>query len=124
MKRAKTKPQEERLLVGDTGALIDHHFSRKRYAKETLQAIFEYGFGELGVEEMFLETNKETEPFRQFMSGLGLRDTQKEERNDVLRFGREGGEGGAEGEGEMAFVGWVAARCQVVGFKYRTKRKV
>lgn len=44
---------EKGVLVGDTGVLIDHHFVRNGYAKEALQAVFEYGFGELGEGEMF-----------------------------------------------------------------------
>ena len=85
------KRDGKELLIGDTGSLIDHHFIRKGYAAETLQAMFEYGFGELGVGEMFLETYAANLPFRQWMKGLGLGGVEKDEGGVGVefRFGRE-----------------------------------
>lgn len=70
---------EKGVLVGDTGVLIDHHFVRNGYAKEALQAVFEYGFGELGVGEMFLETYATNLPFRGLERGLGFGGVEKDE---------------------------------------------
>lgn len=84
---------EEGELVGDTGALIDYRFTRRGFAVEVLEAVFEYGFNELGCGKMFLETNAENEPFRGLMRIMGLgefeRDGTGEEESVVFTFGRE-----------------------------------
>jgi RimJ/RimL family protein N-acetyltransferase len=87
---------EEGLLVGNTGALIDFRFARKGLAVEVLEAVFEYGFGELGCGKMMLETNSINEPFRALMRSMGLGDVEKPgadegdgEDSVVYLFGRE-----------------------------------
>jgi RimJ/RimL family protein N-acetyltransferase len=64
--------KDEEILVGDTGVLIDHHFTRKGYAIEALEGVVELGFYDLGCGVMFLETNAINIPFRNMMASLGL----------------------------------------------------
>lgn len=68
----------EGILVGDTGALIDWRFARRGLAVECLEAVFEYGFYELGCGKMMLETNSVNLPFRGVMKGMGLGDVERE----------------------------------------------
>jgi RimJ/RimL family protein N-acetyltransferase len=43
------------------GCLIDWRFQRKGYALETLEAVIEYGFKEVGAKKMTADTNVENE---------------------------------------------------------------
>ncbi|KUJ08930.1 uncharacterized protein LY89DRAFT_314971 [Mollisia scopiformis] len=79
-------------LVGDTGALIDYRFARKGLAVEALEAIFEYGFNELGCGKMSLETNATNEPFRALMGGMTLGDIERP------------GTGGEDGEDSVLYI--------------------
>lgn len=69
-------PVEDGVLVGDTGVLIDHRFARKGLAVEALEAIFEYGFNELGCGKMSMETNTINEPYRALMRSMELGDVE------------------------------------------------
>jgi len=86
---------EEGVLVGDTGALIDYRFARRGLAIEVLEAVFEYGFHELGCGKMSLETNSINDPFRALMRGMVLGDVEKpgggegEDESVIYLFGRE-----------------------------------
>jgi RimJ/RimL family protein N-acetyltransferase len=64
--------KDEEVLVGDTGVLIDHQFTRKGYAVEAFEKVVELGFYDLGCGVMFLETNAINIPFRNMMASLGL----------------------------------------------------
>jgi RimJ/RimL family protein N-acetyltransferase len=64
--------KDEEVLVGDTGVLIDHHFTRKGYAIEAFEKVVEIGFYDLGCEVIFLETNAINIPFRNMMATLEL----------------------------------------------------
>jgi RimJ/RimL family protein N-acetyltransferase len=68
-------PSKE-VLVGDTGAMIDYRYARKRYALEAMEAIFEYGFDELGCGMMSLDTFAVNEPWRRLMGVMGLGDVE------------------------------------------------
>lgn len=57
--------------------MLDHRFRRRGYALEALSAIFEYGFYELGVEQINLNPFKINEPFQGLMRALGLGETGK-----------------------------------------------
>ena len=81
----ETDENGREIVVGDTGVLIDHHFARRGLALEALQAVIELGFEELGVGEMFLETNPENLPFKSMMKALGLGNPSQ----DVTRAGED-----------------------------------
>ena len=63
-------------LVGDTGAMIDYRFARKGYAIEALEGVIEYGFNEIGCEEMSMDTFAANSPWRTLMRTMGLGDTE------------------------------------------------
>jgi RimJ/RimL family protein N-acetyltransferase len=62
----------EEMLVADIGALIDWRFQRRGYALETLEAVVEYGFSELGAKQITLETNALNLLFRGLMKQMGI----------------------------------------------------
>lgn len=64
-------PSKE-VIVGDTGAMVDYRYARKGYALEVMEAIFEYGFEELGCGIMSLDTNVGNMPWRALMKSMGL----------------------------------------------------
>lgn len=86
-------PVEEGVLVGDTGALIDYRFARRGLAIEVLEAVFEYGFNELGCGKLSLETHSINGPFRALMKSMALGDIEKpgtgKQESVVYLFGRE-----------------------------------
>jgi len=75
--RPSLKDPSKHVLVGDMGFMLDHRFRRRGYALEALSAIFEYGFYELGVEQINLNPFKINEPFQGLMRALGLGETGK-----------------------------------------------
>lgn len=89
-------PIQDGVLIGDTGVLIDHRFTRRGLAVEALEAVIEYGFNELGCGKMSLETNAINEPFRALMRSIELGDVEApgsgdEEGGDsvIYVFGKE-----------------------------------
>ncbi|RDW73270.1 hypothetical protein BP6252_07177 [Coleophoma cylindrospora] len=95
---------EDGALVGDVGALIDCRFQRRGFAVETLSAVFEYGFGVLGVRSMALDTEVENKPWRELMKRMGLGGAESLQTGDdegksgevVYRFDRDMWEGAKE----------------------------
>jgi RimJ/RimL family protein N-acetyltransferase len=86
------KVGEKEVLVGDTGAMIDYRYARKGYALEAMEAVFEYGFNELGVGMMSLDTFAVNEPWRKLMKSMGLEDVE-----EFRTIGSTNGEGIEEG---------------------------
>lgn len=76
---------EEGELVGDVGALVDYRFKRRGFAVETLAAVFEYGFVELGVQRMSLDTAAENKPWRELMRSMGLGKVESLRTGEDLR---------------------------------------
>ena len=68
---------KQAVLVGDTGAMIDYRYARKGYALEAMEAIFEYGFEELGCGMMSLDTHVGNEPWKALMRAMGLKDVEE-----------------------------------------------
>lgn len=64
----------EDILIGDIGVLIDYRFARKGFALETLFAVVEFGFYELGCGKITLETYAINTPFRGLMKAARLED--------------------------------------------------
>lgn len=60
----------QEVLLGDLGVLIDSQFLHWGYASETLQALFELGFNEMGIDIMILETEIENAQFRSLMKSM------------------------------------------------------
>ena len=71
LKATLADPSKE-AIEGDTGVLIDYRFTRQGYAIETLSAVVEYGFVELGCGMMRIETNFENKPWRGLMGTMGI----------------------------------------------------
>ena len=71
LKPTLADPSKE-AIAGDTGVLIDYRFARQGYAIETLSAVVEYGFVELGCGMMTIDTNFENEPWRALMRTMGI----------------------------------------------------
>jgi RimJ/RimL family protein N-acetyltransferase len=71
------------------GCLIDWRFQRKGYALETLEAVIEYGFKDVGAKKITADTNVENEPWRKLMDVMGIpvAEMKKDSRPD--------GEGGS-----------------------------
>ncbi|KAB8295056.1 hypothetical protein EYC80_006996 [Monilinia laxa] len=65
---------DEDVLIGDTGVLVDYRFARRGFAMESLCAVVEYGFCDLGCGEISLDTLAINAPFRGLMDAVGLRD--------------------------------------------------
>ncbi|KAG0647884.1 hypothetical protein D0Z07_6074 [Hyphodiscus hymeniophilus] len=98
----KTGTKEMDVIVGDTGAMIDYRYARKRYALEAIEAIFEYGFAELGCGMMNIDTAVENKPWRTLMKTLGLEDVEKLVKTDtgeevVYKFDKEKWDGCKKG---------------------------
>jgi RimJ/RimL family protein N-acetyltransferase len=68
-----TEPTRK-VLVADVSVLIDYRFTREGYATETLSALIEYGFGELEVGMITLETQAVNQPMRNLLRTMGLGD--------------------------------------------------
>lgn len=71
------------------GCLIDWRFQRKGYALETLEAVIEYGFKEVGAKKITADTNVENEPWRKLMYVMGIPVA------GMKKDGRPDGEGGS-----------------------------
>ena len=63
---------DKEVLVGDTGAMIDYRYARMGYALEAMEAVFEYGFNELGCDMLSLDTFAVNVPWRRLMRTMGL----------------------------------------------------
>ena len=72
-------------LLGDIGILIDHRFWRRGFASEATIATIEYGFNELGVGAIWMDTKTTNEPLRKMMAFIGLESSGRAESR------REGG---------------------------------
>jgi RimJ/RimL family protein N-acetyltransferase len=85
----------KKLLTGDIGAMIDYRYARKGYALETMEALIEYGFNELGVDKMVCFTYAVNKPWRGLMTTMDLERLVKinildgGEEEAEYRFGRE-----------------------------------
>ncbi|KAH8746471.1 acyl-CoA N-acyltransferase [Hyaloscypha finlandica] len=73
----------------DVGCLIDWRFQRKGYAFETLEAVIEYGFKEVGAKKITAGTNVVNEPWRKLMDVMGIPVAE------MTKDGRPDGEGGS-----------------------------
>jgi RimJ/RimL family protein N-acetyltransferase len=71
------------------GCLIDWRFQRKGYALETLEAVIEYGFKEVGAKKITADTNVENEPWRKLVDVMGIPVAE------MKKDGRPNGEGGS-----------------------------
>ena len=65
--------EAEKILVGDTGVMIDHGLWRKGYGLEAFVGTVEYGFAELGCKFMEVQTGVDNVPWRTLMNKLGLK---------------------------------------------------
>lgn len=63
---------EGTVLVADVGVSIDHQHQRQGYAREAVCATLEYGFEKLGCAYAHLDTQKDNEPMKALMAGLGI----------------------------------------------------
>lgn len=68
-------PSKE-VITADTGVLIHHRFARRGYAIETMSAVIEYGFVELGCGMISLETSFDNEPIRAMMQVMGIAEKE------------------------------------------------
>lgn len=67
---------EGTVRVADVGVSIDHQHQRRGYAREAVCATLEYGFENLGCAYAHLDTQKDNEPMKALMAGLGVKGVE------------------------------------------------